>query len=316
MSAPEHGENPVPLVPAARRDAGRRLFRSFNTWLIIANLAVFLLNNMVLRQGHAVPHGLYEIGAPTAQQKARAMIYRGITHPVPGEPGIFYHPIVDPYALVHDPAEGARPAGIGQERFAYMPVLQALGHFSTGRALLWRDDWGNSIGLEVWRFVTFQFLHYDATHLILNMLGLIFVGGMVEERLGPRRYGAFYLTCGIFGALLYLLLNAVGWAIRDATGAEPSVPLLLFSDPFTPLIGASAGVFGVLMAAAKLNPRQIVDVFLIIPMRLRTAVLIFLALALLNLFRGGPNAGGDAAHVGGALAGAYFARRTHLLRDF
>jgi hypothetical protein len=50
-------------------------------------------------------------------------------------------------------------------------------------------------------------------------------------------------------------------------------------------------------------------------MTLRTAVYIFLAIAVLNLYVGGNNAGGDAAHVGGAIAGAYLIRRPHLLRD-
>jgi hypothetical protein len=97
---------------------------------------------------------------------------------------------------------------------------------------------------------------------------------------------------------------------------QPWLPALLFDDPFMPLIGASAGVFGVLMAAAYIAPRALVDVMFVIPMRLRTAVYIFLGLAALNLLRGGNNAGGDAAHVGGALAGAFLIRRPHLLRDF
>jgi len=173
-------------------------------------------------------------------------------------------------------------------------------HFSTARAFF---------GLEVWRFVGFQFLHANFTHLFFNMLGLFFFGGLVEGYLGRRRYLAFYLLCGVAGALLYLLLNLLGQFL-------PGVPFLLFNDIRTPLIGASAGVFGVLMAAARIAPNAMILVFFLIPMRLATAVYLFIALVVLNLFTGGPNAGGDAAHLGGAIAGWFFIRHPHLLRDF
>jgi len=70
------------------------------------------------------------------------------------------------------------------------------------------------------------------------------------------------------------------------------------------------------MAAAFIAPNAQILLFFIIPMRLRTAAYAFTALAAVNLARGGNNAGGDAAHIGGALAGFYFIRHTHLLRDF
>ena len=71
-----------------------------------------------------------------------------------------------------------------------------------------------------------------------------------------------------------------------------------------------------MLAAAYIAPSAMVEVLFVIPMRLRTAVYLFVGLATLNLIRGGSNAGGDAAHVGGALAGAYFIRHSHLLREF
>jgi len=91
---------------------------------------------------------------------------------------------------------------------------------------------------------------------------------------------------------------------------------MLFDDIYTPLVGASAGVFGVLLASARIAPRQSVYVMFVIPMRLASAVYIFLFLAVINLIAGGSNAGGDAAHVGGAIAGAYLIRNPHILRDF
>lgn len=292
---------------------------SMNTWLIIINVAIFVLGSVLMptietRQ----TAGLVYVADATPEQQHRGQINREISRPLPNAPGFMYHPIVDPQTQLVDrlgrtvfDAQG-KPVfrEIGAERFRIQPLFDGWGHFSTGKAFL---------ELQVWRFLTFQFLHANLTHLLFNMLGLWFVGWIVEDYLGRRRYLAFYLTCGIFGAITYLALNFIGYIVKVtniAPGLLDSIPALLFDDIYTPLVGASAGVFGVLMAAAFIAPTSIVDVFLIIPMKMRTAVYLFLAFAALNLFRGGHNAGGDAAHVGGAIAGYYFIRHMHLLRDF
>src|SRR5215469_3676636 len=64
--------------------------------------------------------------------------------------------------------------------------------------------------LQLWRFITFQFLHASPSHIIFNMLSLYFFGPLIEQYLGPRRYLAFYLLCGIAGAVLYLVLWGMG----------------------------------------------------------------------------------------------------------
>ncbi|MEM7628116.1 MAG: rhomboid family intramembrane serine protease [Planctomycetota bacterium] len=188
-----------------------------------------------------------------------------------------------------------------------VPMLRAwsldLGHFSTA----------HFFKLEVWRLVSFQFLHADLMHLLFNMIGLFFFGSMVEQQLGRRTYLAFYLVCGIAGGLLYLTLNLAG---NIAAGMGLSVPGLLINDASTPLIGASAGVFGVILACARLSPNSQVFIFGVIPMRLRTFAFGYVGLAAFNLLALGNNAGGDAAHLGGAIAGWFFVRNAHLLTDF
>ncbi|MGD9691611.1 MAG: rhomboid family intramembrane serine protease [Phycisphaerales bacterium] len=180
--------------------------------------------------------------------------------------------------------------------------IYTWGHFSTLQGFL---------RLEVWRFVSFQFLHAGWLHLFFNMFGLWLFGAMVERRLGFKRYAAFYLLCGICGALLYLTLNLAG------RGLGVALPGLLFTNTATPLVGASAGVFGVLMAAAYYEPNALMQImFLPMAVKLRTLVYFYVAFALLNLLMQGKNAGGDAAHIGGAAAGYFFVRRPHLLHDF
>ncbi len=290
---------------------------AFTTWLIIINCAVYLLNNVILvNQRTRCFVDAAPLAGVTPEQWNRRQLDERFTLPDPKRgAGYFYHPLVDASTPLIEPYMG-RPVvdpngkpvfqSVGRRWFTLRPPLDCWGHFSTGKAFL---------QLEVWRFLTFQFLHGSVWHLVFNMLGLYFVGWMVEERLGTRRFAAFYLACGICGAGLYLLLNVTANSLV-AAGIDGNMPPLLFSDPYTTLIGASAGVFGVLMAAAFLRPRERVYVFFAIPLRLKWAVYLFLVLAIANLLAGGPNAGGDAAHVGGAIAGALFIRRPGWLSDF
>lgn len=185
--------------------------------------------------------------------------------------------------------------------------LTAYGHFSTFRVT--REG-----GLEFWRFLTFQFLHASLPHLFFNMLGLYMFGKMVEQHLGSKRYLAFYLTCGVFGGLAYLLLNAGGVL---AAYYNVKVPGLLFNDTRTPLVGASAGVFGVILGCAYIAPNLVVQLlFPPIPMKLRTMAYVYVGIAAATVIFSGRNAGGEAAHLGGAAAGAILIRRAYLLRDF
>ncbi len=279
-------------------------FVSVNTWLIVINVLVFILNNVVFQNvQRGVGSGTYYLKGVTEVQAARGQVERRLAQL--DRDGTFHCPIFDPETMQVDPLGRPVPVAIGYERFRVQPEIEAVGHFSTWK--FWKEG-------QLWRLITFQFLHFDHWHLLFNMLGLWFVGGLVEQYLGRRRYAVFYLVCGVCGALAYMLLNLFGYFLLQA-GAKPSIPFLLFDDPYTPLIGASAGVFGVLMAASFIAPTAIVQVMLIIPMKLRTAVYIFLALALFNLYKGGHNAGGDAAHVGGALAGAFLIRRPYIMRD-
>ena len=169
---------------------------------------------------------------------------------------------------------------------------------------------------EWWRFVGFQFLHANFSHVLFNMLGLYFFGIMVERYLGPKRYLAFYLLCGICGALMYLALNLTGYAITMIFQQPVRFPGLLFDDPSTPLVGASAGIFGVLMAGAYIAPREIVYIFGLIPIRLNILAYALVAIALFTVLTGGENAGGQAGHLGGAIAGYYFVRRPYHLHGF
>jgi membrane associated rhomboid family serine protease len=168
--------------------------------------------------------------------------------------------------------------------------LTLFGYFSASTAIY---------GLQVWRFITFQFLHASISHIFFNMLSLYFFGPMVESYLGRRRFLAFYLLCGAAGAGMYLVLWQLGFLQYGAS---------------TPLVGASAGIFGVLIAGATIAPdARVMLLFPPIPMRLKVLAWVLLGIAAFTVLTAGPNAGGQAAHLGGAALGALLIRRPQWL---
>lgn len=152
--------------------------------------------------------------------------------------------------------------------------------------------------LQIWRFFTFQFLHDGAHHIFGNMIALYFVGPSIELVLGRRRYLAFYLICGFAGPLMFMLFSylnllQVGW--------------------YSPMVGASAGIFGLLIATAVLNPNRMIYFNFVIPMTMRTMALILLGLAVFTILFNENNAGGEAAHLGGAAVGFFLIKNPNLL---
>jgi len=147
---------------------------------------------------------------------------------------------------------------------------------------------------QVWRYLTFQFLHDPTSiwHVALNMLGLYMFGSPLERRWGSKRFLEFYLSCGLVAGLAYVVAGAV-----------------LGSEAWVPLIGASGGVYGILLACAVLFPNFRIILFLFpVPIRLG-AIIIFggMILYLLVSVREGIYSGGfwsHVAHLGGAVMGA------------
>lgn len=162
---------------------------------------------------------------------------------------------------------------------------------------------------QVWRWLTYQFLHGGFFHLLFNMIALFFFGPLMEQWWGSRRFLAFYLICGVSGAAIYsLIVLLMPGLIFDVTALQARAPAAV------PVVGASGAIFGILIGAAVLFPHQrVMLLFPPIPMSLRTLALIILGIAVLSLLTGTPNAGGEAAHLGGAALGWLLVRRPHWL---
>jgi len=156
----------------------------------------------------------------------------------------------------------------------------------------WFSVWPKTPGMsmQIWRPITYQFLHGGLGHIFWNMFILFFFGPMLERLWGSRKFLTFYLVCGATGGIFYPILAHIGWL-----GAAP-------------LIGASGSILGMLAAAAILFPKMIVYVFGIFPLRMSVLAIILVVMSILSLLRPdvSANAGGEAAHLGGMVAGALY----------
>jgi membrane associated rhomboid family serine protease len=155
---------------------------------------------------------------------------------------------------------------------------------------------------QVWTVFSHAFIHGDIWHLLLNLLLLGFVGQGVQKHFGSRHFIAIYLISAITGAASEMVVN--GW---------------FHGDTVTPLIGASAAAFGMLMALAVMLPGEELTalVYFVIPVHLRLwtlakgLFLVQLVLGVAGLFSNLLTEGMQIAyfaHLGGAAAGWFYAR--------
>ncbi|MBN1803840.1 MAG: rhomboid family intramembrane serine protease [Sedimentisphaerales bacterium] len=144
--------------------------------------------------------------------------------------------------------------------------------------------------MQLWRYITYQFLHGGLWHIFVNMFVLYFFGTMLEKLWGSKKFLTFYLICGMTGGIFYPVLVHIGW-LRVGT-----------------LVGASGAILGMLAAAAILFPKMIVYIYGVIPMRMSVFAIIMCIISLLSVLRPGKteNAGGEAAHLGGMCAGVVY----------
>jgi len=149
---------------------------------------------------------------------------------------------------------------------------------------------------QIWRYVTFQFLHspYSLWHLGLNMLGLYMLGTPLETHWGTKSFVRFYLICGIVAGIAYVVMAAIMGLPRTF-----------------PLIGASGGVYGILLACAVLFPHFRLILFLF-PLPIRMAAVIIFGGMILIVFSSlsagqvGPEFWSHVAHLGGVAAAAFW----------
>ncbi|HEY0810193.1 MAG TPA: rhomboid family intramembrane serine protease [Longimicrobiales bacterium] len=131
-----------------------------------------------------------------------------------------------------------------------------------------------------WTIVTSMFLHGGVMHIFFNMLGLYFFGSAVESRLGAKRFTILYFISGFTGALFSTI------------------------SPLTAIIGASGGVFGVMLAFARFWPATPIYIWGIFPVPARILVIVTTIITLYSGLTGVQDGIAHFAHLGG-YAGAW-----------
>jgi len=140
-----------------------------------------------------------------------------------------------------------------------------------------------------WQLVTYSFLHGNLMHLLFNMLALLMFGAPLEYTWGNKRFATYYFTCVVGAGLCQLVVAS--WALSQGEGAYPTV-------------GASGGVFGLLLAYGMLFPHQRVMLLIPpIPMKARTLVIVYGAIELLLGVTGTQPGVAHFAHLAGMLFG-------------
>jgi membrane associated rhomboid family serine protease len=143
------------------------------------------------------------------------------------------------------------------------------------------------IAFEPWQVITYSFLHGSTTHILFNMLALWMFGGPVESVLGERRFVIFYFAC-----------------VLGAACAQLAVMYLFQPGHFYPTVGASGGVFGLLLAFAIFYPQaRLALMFVPIPVPAPIFVTGYVILELILGVTGTQAGVAHFAHLGGALVG-------------
>ncbi len=136
-----------------------------------------------------------------------------------------------------------------------------------------------------WQLLTYGFLHGNTTHIFFNMFGLWMFGRDIERFMGSQRFLIYFVVCVVGAGIVQLIVAGIQGGLY-------------------PTVGASGGVFGVLLAYGLTFPNRIVvPLFPPIPMRAITFVFIYGGLELYLGVSGGSPGVANFAHLGGMLFG-------------
>lgn len=145
-----------------------------------------------------------------------------------------------------------------------------------------------------WTLITYFFLHEGFLHILFNMLFLYWFGLIIKEFLGSGKVISLYVLGGITGGLFYLLIYNLFPYFANRVDASI-------------MLGASAGVYAVVVGAATLAPNYSMHLLLLGPVRIKYIALFYVLLSFAQTT--GANAGGNLAHLGGAALGFIFIKQ-------
>jgi len=149
-----------------------------------------------------------------------------------------------------------------------------------------------------WTIITYAFMHsFDIFHILFNMLALYWFGKLFIEYLGSDKLVAIYLLGALAAGVVYLLFfNAIPF-FKERSG-------------FAGMVGASGAVFAVMVAAATLLPNYTFFLLFLGPVRIKYIAAFYIVVSFLGTV--GSNAGGNIAHLGGALMGFVYIKQLQI----
>ena len=145
-----------------------------------------------------------------------------------------------------------------------------------------------------WTIVTYFFTHIGFFHILFNMLFLYWFGKLIQEFIGDEKVIALYVLGGLMGGLAYILLYNALPQFSELAGSSH-------------MLGASAGVFAVVVGAATFMPNYTIYLLLFGPVKIKYIAIVYVLLSFFNV--PGDNAGGSIAHLGGAAIGFVYIKQ-------
>ena len=147
-----------------------------------------------------------------------------------------------------------------------------------------------------WTLITYSFAHsIGIYHILFNMLGLYWFGKLFNEYLGSDKLIATYILGALAGGVLYLIMFN-------------TIPFFKEQSNFPGMVGASAAVFAIMMATATLLPDYTFFLLFLGPVKIKYIAFFYIVGSFLGTVQ--DNAGGNIAHLGGALMGYIYIKQT------
>ncbi|WP_214073736.1 rhomboid family intramembrane serine protease [Mucilaginibacter sp. dw_454] len=154
-----------------------------------------------------------------------------------------------------------------------------------------------------WTPLTYMFMHDGIWHILFNMLWLYWMGQIFEEFLGDKRILGLYLLGGFAGAVLFV-------------ASYNLFPMFTHNGVYmvATVVGASASVMAIIAGAATIAPNYTIMFFGVVPIKLKWIAIFYVVMGFWGIK--GSNAGGEIAHLGGALMGFVYVNQLQKGRDW
>tara|TARA_B100000989_G_scaffold284485_1_gene251336 strand:+ start:2747 stop:3613 length:867 start_codon:yes stop_codon:yes gene_type:complete len=152
----------------------------------------------------------------------------------------------------------------------------------------------NTFIFQPWSIITYFFLHFNFMHILWNMLFLYWFGKIIQDNIGNNALISLYILGGIIGGLLFMAIYNI-------------IPYYSERVSESLMLGASAGVFSVVVGSATLLPNYSFYLLIIGPIRIKYIALFYVLLSFFDV--AGSNAGGEIAHMGGAIIGYIYIKK-------